>query len=81
MTAEKEQEEATPDGSDQITCTKISQELKEGVIQKYPQVFTGLRRLEKLYHIEMESTVTPVVNLSRTIPAAFRARASESRVR
>ena len=78
MTVTKEQEETTPDDSDQITCSKTTQELKEEVIQKYPQVFTGLRRLEKLYHIEMDSTVTPVVNLSRTIPAAFRARASES---
>ena len=47
MMAKKEQEETIPDDSDQIACTKISQEFKEEVIQKYAQVFTGLGRLEK----------------------------------
>ena len=60
MTAKKEQEETIPDESDQITCTKISQELKEEVIQEYTQVFTGLGQLEKLYHIEIDQTVTPL---------------------
>ena len=58
MMAKKEQEETIPDDRDQITCTKISQEFKEEVIQKYAQVFAGLGRLEKPSHIEKDPTVT-----------------------
>lgn len=43
-------------------------------MQKYANVFTGLGRLEKPYHIEVDPTVTPVVNPPRTIPAALRDR-------
>ena len=62
MTAKKEQEETTPDDSDQTACTKISQELKEEVIQKYTQEFTGLGWLQKLDYIEMDPKGTPLVN-------------------
>ena len=58
MIANKEQEETIPDDSYQITCTKISQEFKEEVIQKYAQVFTGLGRLEKPLHTEKDPTDT-----------------------
>ena len=40
-------------------------------MQKYANVFTGFGRLEKPYHIVVDPTVTPVVNLPRTIPAAL----------
>ena len=60
MMAKKEQEETIPDDSDHITCTKISQELKEEVIQKYTQVFAGLGQLQKLYHMDIDPTVTPL---------------------
>ena len=53
---------------------KSPQQLKEEVMQKYANVFTGLGRLEKPYHIEVDPTVTPVVNPPRTIPAALRDR-------
>lgn len=43
-------------------------------MQKYANVFTGLGRLEKPYHIEVDPAVTPVVNPPRTIPAALRDR-------
>ena len=43
-------------------------------MQKYGNVFTGLGRLEKPYHIEVDPTVTQVVNPPRTIPAALRDR-------
>ena len=43
-------------------------------MQKYANVFTGLGLLEKPYHIEVDPTVTPVVNLPRTIRAALRDR-------
>ena len=55
-----------------VKSDKSPQQLKEEVMQKYANVFTGLGRLEKPYHIEVDPTVTPVVNPPRTIPAALR---------
>ena len=54
--------------------TKTSEELKEEVLQKYAQVCTGLGRLEKPEHTEIDPTVSPVINPLRKIPAAFRER-------
>ena len=71
MTAKTEREE-TNDNSSQTT--KTSEELKEEVLQKYAQVCIGLGRLEKPEHIEIDPTVSPVINPLRTIPAAFRER-------
>ena len=71
-TAKTEKEETTTDNGSQTT--KTSQELKEEVLQKYAQVFTGLGRLEKNYHILIDPTVSPVINAPRTIPAALRKR-------
>ena len=51
-----------------VKSDKSPQQLKEEVMQKYANVFTGLGRLEKPYHIEVDPTVTPVVNPPRTIP-------------
>ena len=68
MTAKTEREETTDNSSQ---TPKTSEELKEGVFQKYAQVFTGLGRLEKPYVIEIDPTVSPVINSLRTIPAAF----------
>ena len=72
MTAKTEREETTTDNSSQTT--KTSQELKEEVFQKYPQVFTSMGRLEKPYHILIDPTVSPVINAPKTIPAALRKR-------
>jgi len=55
----------------------LSEELKEEVLQKYTRVFTGLGRLGKPYHIEVDPTVTPVVSPPRTVPAAIRDRVKE----
>lgn len=52
----------------------MSEKLKEEVLQKYAQVFTGL---EKPYQIEVDPTVTSVLNPPRTITAALRDRAKE----
>ena len=82
MMANKEQEETISDDSYQITCTKISQEFKEEVIQKYAQVFTGLGRLEKPLHTEKDPTDTrcnPPLT-SRTIPTPGTSGKSERRV-
>ena len=79
MMTKKEEEQTIPDDSSQTA--KASQELREEVIKKYAKVFTGLGRLEKPYHIEVDPTVTPVVTPPppppppRTIPAALRERA------
>ena len=72
MTAKTEREETATDDSSQTT--KTSQELKEEVFQNCAQVFIGLRRLEKPYHIEIDPTVSPVINPPRTIPCALRER-------
>ena len=48
--------------------------MKEEVFQKYAQVFTRLGHLEKPYHIEIDPTISPVINPPRTIPAALRER-------
>ena len=72
MTGKTEREETTTDNSSETT--KTSQELKEEVFQKHAQVFTGLGRLEKPYHIEIDPTVSPVINPPITIPAALRER-------
>ena len=73
ITAAKTEREETTTGNRSQT-TKTSQELKEEVLQKYAQVFTGLGRLEKSYHILIDPTVSPVINAPRTISAALRKR-------
>ena len=59
MTAKAEREETTTDDSSQTT--KTSQELKAEVFHKCAQVFTGLGRLEKPYHIEIDR-VSPLIS-------------------
>ena len=84
MMVNKEQEETIPDDSYQITCTKISQEFKEEVTQKYAQVFTGLGRLEKPLHTEKDPTDTrcnppppPPPPVEQYQPLALRERVKE----
>ena len=72
MVAKTEEEQTKPDRGEKVP--KLSEELKEKILQKYTKVFTGLGRLEKPYYIEVDPTVTPVINSSRTIPAAVRVR-------
>ena len=75
MVAKTEEKQTEPDKGEEVT--KLFEELKEEVLQKYTQVFTGLGRLEIPYHIEVDPTVTPVVNPTRTIPVALRDRVKE----
>ena len=75
MMAKTEEKQTEPDQGEEVT--KSSEELREQVLQKYAQVFTGLGRMEKPYHIEVDPTVTPVINLPRTIPAALHDRVKE----
>ena len=71
MPAKTEREETTDNSSQ---TTKTSEELKEEVLQKFAQVFSGLGRLAKPYHIGIYPTVSPVINHPRTIPASHRER-------
>ncbi|CAC5421269.1 unnamed protein product [Mytilus coruscus] len=41
-------------------------------VKLFPKVFTGLGCLEKPYHIKIDSSVNPVINPPRKIPAALR---------
>ena len=75
MVAKTEEEQTKPDREEEVT--NLSEELKEEILQKFTKVFTGLEHLEKPYHIEVDLTVTPVVNPRRTIPAALRVRVKE----
>ena len=72
MMTNTEEEQSKLDAD--VKSDKSPQQLKEEVMQKYANVFTRLGRLEKPYHIEVDPTVTPVVNPPRTIPAALRDR-------
>ena len=79
MVAKTEEKQTEPDKGEEVM--KSSEDLKEEVLQKYTQVFTGLGRLEKPYHIEVDPTVTHVVNPPRVVPAALRDRVKEERGR
>ena len=59
MMAKTEENQTEAEQSEEPT--KSSEELKEEVLQKYAQVFTGLGSMEKPYHIEEGPTVTPVI--------------------
>ncbi|CAC5396265.1 unnamed protein product [Mytilus coruscus] len=43
-------------------------------VKSFPKVFTGLGCLEKPYHIKIDSSVNPVINPPRKIPAALQER-------
>ena len=75
MVAKTEEKQTKPDKGEEVT--KLSEELKEEVLEKYTQVFTGLGRLETPYQIEVHPTVTPAVNPPRTVPAALRDRVKD----
>jgi hypothetical protein len=51
---------------------------KENIIAIYPTVFQGLGCLEKPYHIQVDTSVPPVVNAPRNQPAALRDRIKEA---
>ena len=78
MVAKTEEKQTEPDKGEEVT--KLSEELKEEVLKKYTQVFIWFGRLEKPYHIEVDPTVTAVVNPPRTVPAAHSSRQSERRI-
>ena len=70
MVAKTEEKQTKPDKGEEVT--KLSEEMKEKALQKDTQIFTGLGHLEKPYHIEVDPTVTPVINPPTTVSAALR---------
>ena len=50
MVAKTKEKQTKPDKGEEVT--KLAEELKEEVLQKYTQVFTGLGRLEKPYTLK-----------------------------
>ena len=48
------------------------------VIRQFPEVFQGLGCLEKPYHIQIDSKITPVVNQLKSQPVALRDRLKQA---
>ena len=46
----------------------------ENPIKSFPKVFKGLGCLKNPYHIKLDTSVTPVINLPRKIPTSLRDR-------
>ena len=68
MVAKTEEMQTKPDKGEEVT--RLSEELRKEVLQK-------LGRLEKPYYVEVDPTVTPIVNPPRTVLAALRDRVKE----
>ena len=46
--------------------------MKQEILNLYPEVFTGLGRLEPPYHMQLEENSTPVIHEPRKIPVSLR---------
>ena len=44
---------------------KKDDDLRQEILKLYPEVFTGLGRLESPYHMQLEENSTPVIPASR----------------
>ena len=51
---------------------KSGDELREEILKMYPDVFSGLGRLEPAYHMELDPNAKPVIHPPRKIPASLR---------
>ena len=51
---------------------------KENVIKEYEDVFTGLGKMEKAYHIELKPEVEPVIHPARRIPFSLEEKLTET---
>lgn len=54
------------------------QEHETDYVQSYSSVFSGLGCLDQPYHIDIDPSVTPVVNPTRKVPAALREKLKET---
>ena len=52
---------------------KKDDDLKQEILNLYPEVFTGFIRLEPPYHIQLENS-TPVIHAPRKIPVSLRSK-------
>ena len=48
--------------------------MKPEILKLYPEVFTGIGRLEPPYHIQLEENATPVIHAPRKIPVSLRSK-------
>ena len=53
---------------------KEGDELKQENLKLYPEVFTGIGRLESPYQIQLEENATPVIHAPWKIPVSLRSK-------
>ena len=56
------------------SLAKKGDDLKQEILKLYPEVFTGLGRLEPLYHMQLKENSTPVFHALRKIPLSLRSK-------
>ena len=71
-TIKKEQEEKAFSERVRRISNKSGDELRQEILEMYPDVFSGLGRLEPAYHIELDPNSKPVIHPPRKIPASLR---------
>ena len=73
--AEKNFDEEKPKNNIEENLKRISSkkgdELKQEILKLYPEVFTGLGRLQPPYHMQLEENSTPVIYVPRKIPVSL----------
>ena len=71
-TDEENQKNIIEENVDRISGKK-DDDLKQEILNLYPEVFTGFIRLEPPYHIQLENS-TPVIHAPRKIPVSLRSK-------
>ena len=71
-TDEENQKNIIEENVDKISGRK-DDDLKQEILNLYPEVFTGFIRLEPPYHIQLENS-TPVIHAPRKIPVSLRSK-------
>ena len=71
-TDEENQKNIIEENVDRIRGKK-DDDLKQEILNLYPEVFTGFIRLEPPYHIQLENS-TPVIHAPRKIPVSLRSK-------
>ena len=71
-TDEENQKNIIEENVDRISGKK-DDDLKQEILNLYPEVFTGFIGLEPPYHIQLENS-TPVIHAPRKIPVSLRSK-------
>ena len=71
-TDEENQKNIIEENVDRISGKK-DDDLKQEILNLYPEVFIGFIRLEPPYHIQLENS-TPVIHAPRKIPVSLRSK-------